>query len=103
MLQAACHFIGLLETRMLQFDEIIITSCNEGTLPSSKASGNSFIPFDIRFQFNLPTYKDSEAVLPITFIGYYKGQKKFTSFIIPKLMSLEVVKSQDSLLNWRWN
>jgi ATP-dependent helicase/nuclease subunit B len=70
------QFIGLLETRMLQFDEIIITSCNEGTLPGSKASGNSFIPFDIRFQFNLPTYKDSEAVFAYHFYRLLQGAKK---------------------------
>jgi hypothetical protein len=70
------QFIGILETRMLQFDEIIITSCNEGVLPSSKASGNSFIPFDIRFQFGLPTYKDSEAVFAYHFYRLLQGAKK---------------------------
>ena len=70
------QFIGILETRMLQFDELIITSCNEGILPSSKASGNSFIPFDIRFQFNLPTYKDSEAVFAYHFYRLLQGAKK---------------------------
>ncbi len=70
------QFIGILETRMLHFDEIIITSCNEGVLPSSKATGNSFIPFDIRFQFNLPTYKDSEAVFAYHFYRLLQGAKK---------------------------
>jgi hypothetical protein len=70
------QFIGLLETRMLQFDEIIITGCNEGILPSAKASGNSFIPFDIRYQFNLPTYKDSEAVFAYHFYRLIQGAKK---------------------------
>jgi hypothetical protein len=69
------QFIGILETRMLQFDEIIITSCNEGILPSSKPSGNSFIPFDIRFQFNLPTYKDSEAIFAYHFYRLLQGAK----------------------------
>jgi CRISPR/Cas system-associated exonuclease Cas4 (RecB family) len=68
--------IGLLETRMLQFDEIIITGCNEGILPNAKASGNSFIPFDIRNQFNLPTYKDSEAVFAYHFYRLIQGAKK---------------------------
>jgi hypothetical protein len=70
------QFIGILETRMLQFEEIIITSCNEGVLPSSKVSGNSFVPFDIRFQFNLPTYKDSEAVFAYHFYRLLQGAKK---------------------------
>lgn len=70
------QFIGLLETRMLQFDEIIITGCNESILPNAKASGNSFIPFDIRHQFNLPTYKDSEAVFAYHFYRLIQGAKK---------------------------
>ncbi|HRG58639.1 MAG TPA: PD-(D/E)XK nuclease family protein [Bacteroidia bacterium] len=69
------QFIGLLETRMLQFDEVIITGCNEGILPNAKASGNSFIPFDIRNQFNLPTYKDSEAVFAYHFYRLIQGAK----------------------------
>lgn len=68
--------IGLLETRMLHFNEIIITGCNEGILPKAKASGNSFIPFDIRNQFNLPTYKDSEAVFAYHFYRVIQGAKK---------------------------
>ena len=70
------QFIGLLETRMLAFNEIIITGCNEGILPNAKASGNSFIPFDIRNQFNLPTYKDSEAVFAYHFYRLLQGAKK---------------------------
>jgi hypothetical protein len=70
------QFIGLLETRMLQFDEIIITGCNEGILPNAKASGNSFIPYDIRHQFKLPTYKDSEAVFAYHFYRLIQGAKK---------------------------
>lgn len=70
------QFIGLLETRMLQFDELIITGCNEGILPNAKATGNSFIPYDIRHQFNLPTYKDSEAVFAYHFYRLLQGAKK---------------------------
>lgn len=70
------QFIGLLETRMLQFDEIIITGCNEGILPSAKAIGNSFIPYDIRHQFNLPTYKDSEAVFAYHFYRLIQGAQQ---------------------------
>ena len=70
------QFIGILETRMLQFEEIIITSCNEGVLPGSKVSGNSFVPYDIRFHFHLPTYKDSEAVFAYHFYRLLQGAKK---------------------------
>lgn len=70
------QFIGLLETRMLHFDELIITGCNEGILPGAKAAGNSFIPFDIRLSYQLPTYRDSEAVFAYHFYRLLQGAKK---------------------------
>ena len=40
---------------------MIITSVNEGILPSGKTN-NSFIPFDVKKEFGLPTYKEKDAV-----------------------------------------
>jgi len=55
------QIMGMLETRALDFKRIIMTSVNEGILPSGK-SNNSFIPFDLKIAFNLPTYFDKDAV-----------------------------------------
>ncbi|MBP1672849.1 MAG: hypothetical protein H6Q25_664 [Bacteroidetes bacterium] len=51
---------GLLETRTLDYKNIIFLSINEGILPKGK-SQPSLIMFDIKNHFNLPTstYKDS--------------------------------------------
>lgn len=53
--------MGMLESRVLDFETVIITSVNEGVLPSGK-SNNSFIPFDVKLNNNLPTYKEKDAV-----------------------------------------
>ena len=55
------QIMGMLESRNLDFETVIITSVNEGILPSGKVS-NSFIPFDVKKEFNLPTYKEKDAV-----------------------------------------
>ncbi|NAS12461.1 PD-(D/E)XK nuclease family protein [Poritiphilus flavus] len=55
------QLMGMLESRNLDFETVIITSVNEGILPSGK-SNNSFIPFDIKKEFGLPTYKEKDAV-----------------------------------------
>ncbi len=55
------QIMGMLESRNLDFETIIITSVNEGILPSGK-SNNSFIPFDVKKAFGLPTYKEKDAV-----------------------------------------
>ncbi|CAM3434084.1 PD-(D/E)XK nuclease family protein [Zobellia roscoffensis] len=53
--------MGMLESRNLDFETVIITSVNEGILPSGK-SNNSFIPFDLKIQLGLPTFKEKDAV-----------------------------------------
>ncbi|MCF7559493.1 PD-(D/E)XK nuclease family protein [Sabulilitoribacter multivorans] len=55
------QIMGMLESRVLDFETVIITSVNEGVLPSGK-SNNSFIPFDVKLENNLPTYKEKDAV-----------------------------------------
>lgn len=58
--------MGMLETRALDFENLIILSCNEGILPATKTA-HSFIPFDIRSEFGLPTYQQKEAVFAYHF------------------------------------
>ncbi len=55
------QIMGMLESRNLDFETVIITSVNEGILPSGK-SNNSFIPFDLKIHFGLPTYKEKDAI-----------------------------------------
>lgn len=55
------QIMGLLETRTLDFETIIMTSLNEEILPAGK-SYNSFIPYDIKREFGLPTIKEKDAV-----------------------------------------
>ncbi|MFD2824995.1 PD-(D/E)XK nuclease family protein [Leeuwenhoekiella polynyae] len=55
------QIMGVLESRVLDFKNIIITSLNEGTFPSGK-SQNSFIPFDLKIEYKLPTYREKDAI-----------------------------------------
>jgi len=55
------QIMGLLETRNLDFKNVILLSVNEGVIPLSK-SNNSFIPIDIRRHFHLQVYYDNESI-----------------------------------------
>ena len=55
------QIMGVLESRCLDFENVIISSINEGTLPSGKKS-SSFIPFDLKIDTDLPTYKEKDAI-----------------------------------------
>ncbi|MBQ0149200.1 MAG: PD-(D/E)XK nuclease family protein [Bacteroidales bacterium] len=55
------QIMGPLETRALDFDNLIILSCNEGVFPRRSVS-SSFIPPELRKGFGLPTYEYQDAV-----------------------------------------
>ncbi|MCX2678940.1 PD-(D/E)XK nuclease family protein [Galbibacter sp. EGI 63066] len=55
------QIMGMLESRNLDFETVIITSVNEGILPAGKTN-SSFIPFNLKIAFGLPTYKEKDAI-----------------------------------------
>ncbi|MBB3697439.1 PD-(D/E)XK nuclease family protein [Flammeovirga yaeyamensis] len=63
---APLQIMGMLESRALDFKNVLILTCNEGMLPTKK-SVEAIIPFDIRSNYGLPTYKDKNAAFAYTF------------------------------------
>ena len=55
------QIMGPLETRALDFSNLVVMSCNEGVFPSRNVS-SSFIPPELRKGFGLPTYENQDAV-----------------------------------------
>ena len=53
--------MGLLETRTLDFDHVIMLSVNEGILPSGN-NDNSLILYEIKKKFHLSTYEQNDAI-----------------------------------------
>ena len=70
--------MGVLETRTLDFENIILLGINEGVLPSGK-SVNSFIPNDLKRYFEMPLYGDKDAVYAYHF---YRILQKASSVLI---------------------
>lgn len=60
------QIMGLLETRNLDFKNLIVLSVNENIIPAAKTQ-NSFIPFDISRHFGLPTYRERDAIFAYHF------------------------------------
>lgn len=58
---AGLQVMGVLETRNLDFENILLLSVNEGNLPQ-KISENSFIPYNLRREFGLTTSRHKTAV-----------------------------------------
>jgi hypothetical protein len=60
------QIMGVLETRGLDFENLILTSFNEGVFPK-KSQTNSFVPYNLRKGFNLPTYEHQDAITSYNF------------------------------------
>lgn len=58
---AGIQVMGVLETRLLDFDRLIILSMNEGIFPK-KSAGISFIPQSLRRGFHLPAIGHQDAI-----------------------------------------
>lgn len=60
------QIMGVLETRALDFDNIIITDFNDDIYPG-RSRGNSFIPYTLRRGFDLPTVERQDAIFAYNF------------------------------------
>lgn len=68
------QLMGMLETRVLDFENVILVSANEGVLPANFQK-NSFIPFDVKVQFGLPTYREKDAIFSYHFFRLLQRAK----------------------------
>ena len=66
--------MGLLETRLLNFENIILLSVNEGKLPLGN-SQNTYIPFNIRKDFNLHTFLENDSIYAYHFYRLLQESK----------------------------
>lgn len=60
------QIMGMLETRTLDFDTVIIASVNEGVLPTKSVS-NSYIPIDVKKTFDMPLPYQKEHIFSYHF------------------------------------
>ena len=55
------QIMGVLETRNLDFDHVLVLSCNEGNMPKG-VNDTSFIPYAVRKAFGLTTIDNKVAI-----------------------------------------
>lgn len=73
------QIMGVLESRVLDFETLIITSLNEGVFPAGKGD-QSFIPYDVKLELGLPTYREKDAIY--TYHFYHAIQRAKKIFLI---------------------
>lgn len=68
------QLMGLMETRMLDFKNLILLSANEGILPKTTLP-SSFIPYNLRLGFRLPTPEHQDALFAYYFYRLLQRSK----------------------------
>ncbi len=71
---AGLQILGILETRTLDFDNVIILSLNEGIFPKSH-NIPSFIPVSLRYGFELPVPEHQDAIYAYYFYRLMQRSK----------------------------
>ena len=71
------QIMGMLETRNLDFENILMLNVNEGILPKANKD-HSFIPYDLRKAFGLLTKEDESEVYAYNFFRLFKHAKSIT-------------------------
>jgi hypothetical protein len=69
--------MGILETRSLDFENVILLSVNEGTMPKANTIG-SFIPYHLRRGVGLPTFEEQNAIYAYYFYRLIQRANKVT-------------------------
>ena len=69
------QLMGMLESRVLDFDRLIITNVNEGILPVGK-NDQSFFPFAMKKKYGLPTFLDNDAIYTYHFYRLLQRAKE---------------------------
>ena len=62
--------MGILETRNLDFRNVILLSMNDDNFPGSVVTGTSFIPYNLRAAYALPTPEHHEGVYAYYFYRF---------------------------------
>jgi hypothetical protein len=74
---AGLQIMGILETRTLDFKNIVLLSVNEGIMPRANVSG-SFIPYHLRRGVGLPTIEEQNAMYAYYFYRLLQRAERVT-------------------------
>ena len=69
------QIMGVLETRVLDFETVIITHVNEGILPLGK-SPSAVLPFDVRKKYGLNTFIEQDYIYAYHFFRLLQRAKR---------------------------
>lgn len=74
------QILGMLETRTIDFDRVLMAGVNEGILPGTSGQP-SWIPYDVKKEYGLPTQEEQDAIFTYHFYRLmYRAKEVFLLF-----------------------
>ena len=70
------QIMGLLETRNLDFNQIYVLSVNEEKIPAHKSKQFSFFPFELKRNYGIATYIETDAIYANHFFNLIKKPRE---------------------------
>lgn len=70
------QIMGILETRNIDFDNVIILSMNDDNFPGNLSGNPSFIPYNLRAAYGIPTPEHHESVYAYYFYRLVQRTKR---------------------------
>lgn len=92
--------MGILETRNLDFRNVILLSMNDDNFPGSVVTGTSFIPYNLRAAYALPTPEHHEGFTPTIFIVCCNGPRTCGCSIALMPMTRPPANRAVTSINW---
>ncbi len=90
---AGLQIMGVLESRSMDFDTLILTDVNDETLPGHTVQ-NTYIPYDLRLYFGLPTTERQDAIFAYNF--YRLLSHASTVYLLQNTQSSDLVSGEPS-------
>lgn len=76
--------MGILETRTLDFENVIILSMNDENFPGNRFSEPSYVPYNLRFGYGMPTPEHHDGVYAYYFYRLISRAKNITMLYCSK-------------------
>lgn len=95
------QIMGFLETRVLDFDNILMPSLNEGILPPASKK-HSYIPYSIRKAYGLATFEDHDAIYAYHFYRLLQRAKNIFLYYDTEVKSLSGGEKSRYLLQLKY-
>ncbi len=96
------QILGVLETRAIDFDNVLVAGVNEGVLPG-QSEQSSWIPYEVKKAFGLPTQDERDAIFTYHFYRLMYRASKVMLFYNGTTDGIQVGEPSRFIRQWAFD